>query len=198
MVDRRLGKSGQIWIIHTDTMPFFKDLRRRKIDAKTDNNLKSSNNSDRSTATVSTTKSSSTLNSLHGSSTPPSSIQLNASNPNLLNDKQNSALPVPPQRPVALSPSSNRNSVLVCNIDRLKDVPNMCVTFETQTKNVIQAMSAPSLNGASTAKLPTSAFAPRIMSISDNSWVRLLGASVEEDTYQQPRYIKKYSWCTGR
>ena len=94
-------------------MPFFKDLRWRKTDPKADKPPKASKNSDRSATTVSTTHSSSTVNSLRGSSTPSSS-QPNTSNPNLLNGKSSNGI-LPSQRPVALSPSSNRHSVVVCD-----------------------------------------------------------------------------------
>ncbi|KAL8690499.1 MAG: hypothetical protein Q9224_004393, partial [Gallowayella concinna] len=135
-------------------MPFFKELRRRRTTSKSDNappaNSASSNDSN---GTVPTTKSSSTLNSLYGSnSTPASSIQPNQSNPNLILSTTKSASTVNPplQRPVALasSTSNNRHSVAGMSL-----------------------MQSGGANAGSSSKFPTSAFAPRILSITDNSWV---------------------------
>ncbi|KAI4099005.1 MAG: hypothetical protein LQ339_006198 [Xanthoria mediterranea] len=129
-------------------MPFFKDLRRRKTNSRSENSLPTvSAASTKSNGTVPTTKSSSTLSSFYASnstSTPASSIQPNQSNPNLtitINKPGSTINPIP-QRPVALGASmaSNRNSVV-------------------------------SFNGGPAPKLPAPAFAPRILSITDNSWV---------------------------
>ncbi|KAL8717284.1 MAG: hypothetical protein Q9225_005456 [Loekoesia sp. 1 TL-2023] len=135
-------------------MPFFKELRRRKTSSKSDNlppNASSASND--SNGTVPTTKSSSTLSSLYGSnSTPASSIQPYQSTPNLTNATSKSANtispPPPPQRPVAIGPSmaSNRNSIA--------------------GMSMVQ-----SVNGGPASKPPTSACAPRVLSITDNSWV---------------------------
>ncbi|MCJ1224161.1 hypothetical protein MMC12_000805 [Toensbergia leucococca] len=124
-------------------MPFFKDLRRRsKASPQAD---QSSNGSNGSNGTDVTTQSSSTLDSMYGTSTPASSIQPHASSPNLVITKSTSTISPPPQRPVASTSSSNRYSVA--------------------------GMSTASVNGASTQKVLTSPFAPRILSVSDNSWV---------------------------
>ncbi|KAL8774983.1 MAG: hypothetical protein Q9209_000462 [Squamulea sp. 1 TL-2023] len=129
-------------------MPFFKELRRRKTSSKSENSLPTASDaSNESNGTVPTTKSSSTLSSLYGSnstSTPASSIQPNQSTPNLtltVNKSGNTINP-PPQRPVALSAAVTSN------------------------RN-----SVASFSGSLAPKLPASAFAPRILSITDNSWV---------------------------
>lgn len=97
-------------------MPFFKELRRRKTSSRADrsphNGTKSSNESN---STMPITKSSSTINSVYGSSTPPSSIQPHHSTPNLVTSKSaiiNTATPLP-QRPMPLSSVSNRSSLMV-------------------------------------------------------------------------------------
>jgi hypothetical protein len=90
-------------------MPFFKELRRRSKAS-----FRTSDSSNESSATVPTTKSSSTLNSALGSSTPPSTYHTNGSNNNLGTLKTNGdsgAPPVPP-RPTVI-PMSNRNSMIV-------------------------------------------------------------------------------------
>lgn len=97
-------------------MPFFKELRRRKTGSRANkslpNGLKSSNESN---GTMPITKSSSTLNSVYGSSTPPSSIQPHQSTPNLVTSKSASAMTATPlpQRPMPLSSVSNRSSLMV-------------------------------------------------------------------------------------
>ncbi|KAI4245733.1 MAG: hypothetical protein L6R40_002261 [Gallowayella cf. fulva] len=151
-------------------MPFFKELRRRKTSSKSDNspptNSAASNNSN---GTVPTTKSSSTLSSLYGSnSTPASSIQPNQSTPNLIPSATKSASTIgpPPQRPVALgvSTANNRNSVA--------------------SMSLLQ-----SGNSGPAPKFPTSAYAPRILSVTDNSWVNqkiLLIYGQIADPSQQP------------
>lgn len=97
-------------------MPFFKELRRKKTGHKAE---KSSSNggksSNESNATMPISKSSSTLNSVYGSSTPASSIQPHQSTPNLVMSKSASTMtPNPlPQRPVPLGSVSNRGSLMV-------------------------------------------------------------------------------------
>lgn len=98
----------------TTIMPFFKDLRRKKIGLRHDQSPEGSKRSDHSRGSVPTAKSSSTLNSLYGSSTPPSSIQPQSSNPNLLNGKSVNGINVLSQRSNPLGSSSNRNSYMVC------------------------------------------------------------------------------------
>ncbi|KAL2045488.1 hypothetical protein N7G274_001916 [Stereocaulon virgatum] len=131
-------------------MPFFKELRRRKTGLKQDKSQDSStdSNSNDSNGTVPPSKSSSTLNSVYGSSTttPPSSIQPHQSTPTLPKSKSATTMASLPHRPMPLSGTSNRSSY-------------------------IQGLNAPSINGSITPKVPTSAFAPRIVSISNNSWV---------------------------
>ncbi|KAL8713953.1 MAG: hypothetical protein Q9220_002099 [cf. Caloplaca sp. 1 TL-2023] len=144
-------------------MPFFKELRRRKTSSKSENSpTNGSTASNESNGTVPATKSSSTLSSLYGSnSTPASSIQPNQSNPNLAlaNGKLGNPSSAPPQRPVALggAMSSNRNSV-------------------AGMSGVL------SVNSGSQSKPVTSAFAPRILSITDNSWVGQCRMAYEQAT----------------
>ncbi|KAL8862561.1 MAG: hypothetical protein Q9178_001059 [Gyalolechia marmorata] len=129
-------------------MPFFKELRRRKTSSKSDNSLPTASAaSTESNGTVATTKSSSTLSSFYGSnaiSTPASSIKPNLSNANLslTINKSGSTSNPQPQRPIALGVGMAGNR-----------------------------SSVASFNGCLTPKLPASAFAPRILSITDNSWV---------------------------
>ncbi|KAI4283188.1 MAG: hypothetical protein L6R38_002341 [Xanthoria sp. 2 TBL-2021] len=129
-------------------MPFFRELRRRKTNSKSENSLPTASAaSNESNGSVPTTKSSSTLSSFYGSnsiSTPASSIQPNQSNPSLTLtiNKSGSTVNPTPQRPVALGASmaGNRNSVA-------------------------------SFNCGPAPKPPAPPFAPRILSITDNSWV---------------------------
>ncbi|KAI4250010.1 MAG: hypothetical protein L6R42_008814 [Xanthoria sp. 1 TBL-2021] len=129
-------------------MPFFKELRRRKTNSKPENTLPTASAaSNESNGTVPTTKSSSTLSSFYGSnsvSTPASSIQPNQSNPNLTLtiNKSGSTVNPTPQRPVALGASM------------------------AGSRN-----SVTSFNSGPAPKPPAPPFAPRILSITDNSWV---------------------------
>lgn len=97
-------------------MSFFKELRRRKTGSRANkslpNGLKSSSES---SGTMPITKSSSTLDSVYGSSTPPSSIQPHQSTPNLVTSKSASTMTATPlpQRPMPLSSVSNRSSLMV-------------------------------------------------------------------------------------
>ncbi|KAL8987366.1 MAG: hypothetical protein Q9177_003415 [Variospora cf. flavescens] len=131
-------------------MPFFKELRRRKTVAKSSKTSPNgSSASTESNGTVPTTKSSSTLSSFYGSnSTTASSIQQSTPNLILTASKPSPAISQPSQRPIALGQgmASNRNSVAGLSM-------------------------AQSVNGGPASKLPTSAFAPRVLSITDNSWV---------------------------
>ncbi|KAL8928542.1 MAG: hypothetical protein Q9208_001776 [Pyrenodesmia sp. 3 TL-2023] len=134
-------------------MPFFKELRRRRTSAKANNTPPNgSSTSTESNGTVPTTKSSSTLSSFYGAnSTPASSIQPHQSTPNLnltsTASKLSNNISQPPQRPVALGQgmAGNRNSVA--------------------------GMSIQSISSGPASKQQTSAFAPRVLSVTDNSWV---------------------------
>ncbi|MCJ1249415.1 hypothetical protein MMC30_006639 [Trapelia coarctata] len=124
-------------------MPFFKELRRRsKASFKTE---KSSNDSDGSNGSGPKTKSSSTLDSLFDASTSPSSLQPSLSNLVISKNGENS-MP-PPSRPSASNNSSNSNK-----------------------RYSMTGLSSPT-NGSPTNKLPSSPYAPRVLSISENSWV---------------------------
>jgi len=110
-------------------MPFFKELRRKKTTSKIEKTTDNSTDSNGSNGTVPLSKSSSTLNSVYDSSTPPSSIQPNQSTPNLVTTKSGSTvtpllsksastMTALPQRPMPLSSVSNRSSLAVrisCN-----------------------------------------------------------------------------------
>ena len=109
-------------------MPFFNSLRRRSKSFKPDQSpAESSSNSNKSNdsngssgsngnngTVVPTAKSSSTLNS-HGSSSPNSLMQPQASTPNIATAKRNgSSGTLPPQRPSPMVSQSKRYSVAVC------------------------------------------------------------------------------------
>ena len=133
-------------------MPFLKDFRRRKIGSRFENSNSAGNasNSSESNGTVPTlNKSTSTLNSQsNGTSTPSSSIPPSQSTTNLhtlTKSKSNGTMNSLPQRPMPLSSVSNRSSFM--------------------------GLNTPSINGTITPKTQLSTFAPRILSISDNSWV---------------------------
>ncbi|KAK5038807.1 hypothetical protein LTR13_003838 [Exophiala sideris] len=123
-------------------MPFFKDLRRRSKAS-----FRTSDSSTDSNGTVPTAKSSSTLNSARGSTTPPSTYHANGSSSNVLaTAKTNGDSPPPvPQRPNVMVPNSNRNSMI--------------------------ALSPSGSNGTMRAPQPTSAYAPKVTSILDGSVV---------------------------
>lgn len=91
-------------------MPFFKELRRRSRAS-----FRTSDSSAESNGTVPTTKSTSTLNSSYGASTPPSSVQPNGSTSNVTATKSNgdSTTPPLPPRPSVAPLKSNRNSTVV-------------------------------------------------------------------------------------
>ncbi|PYH33579.1 zinc metalloproteinase family protein [Aspergillus neoniger CBS 115656] len=137
-------------------MPLFKQLRRRSKanfhPSKSAPETKS--NESQSNGDMTSGKSSSTLETASYSSlTPPSSIKPTLSSPNLpslseSNGTSNNAvspLSAPPQRPGLLTAPSQRNSAYFGS--------NM------------------SVNGAVRSPTPSSPYAPRIISISDNSWV---------------------------
>ncbi|PYH93288.1 hypothetical protein BO71DRAFT_4641 [Aspergillus ellipticus CBS 707.79] len=137
-------------------MPLFKQLRRRsKANINRSKSPETKSNESQSNGEMTSGKSSSTLETASYSSlTPPSSIKPNLSSPNLpslseSNGASNSAVsPVsaPPQRPGLLSTPSQRNSAYFGS--------NM------------------SVNGsASRSPTPSSPYAPRLVSVSDNSWV---------------------------
>ncbi|KAL9626855.1 MAG: hypothetical protein Q9204_006988, partial [Flavoplaca sp. TL-2023a] len=158
-------------------MPFFKELRRRKTSSKSENSLPTASApSTESNGTVPTTKSSSTLSSFYGSNTtltPASSIQPSHSNPNLtltINKPGTATNPIP-QRPVALGTAmaGNRNSVAV----RSCHLPSPPSNSRERTKlmylgQVLSTMQ--SFNSGPVPKPPAPTFAPRILSITDNSW----------------------------
>ncbi|KIX07619.1 uncharacterized protein Z518_02272 [Rhinocladiella mackenziei CBS 650.93] len=123
-------------------MPFFKDLRRRSKAS-----FRTSGSSTESNGTVPTAKSSSTLNSALGNTTPPSTYHANGSASNVLATvKSNGDTPPPvPQRPNIMMPNSNRNSMIT--------------------------LSPSGSNGTTRVPPPTSAFAPKLTSILDNSVV---------------------------
>lgn len=96
--------------LHKITMPFFKDLRRRSKAS-----FRTSDSSNESNGTVPTAKSSSTLSSTNGTSTPSSSVKVNGSSSNLaaMRVLSETTPPPVPQRPSTVVPISNRTSVIV-------------------------------------------------------------------------------------
>ncbi|RMZ78772.1 hypothetical protein DV738_g3633, partial [Chaetothyriales sp. CBS 135597] len=122
-------------------MQFFKELRRRSKAS-----FQTSDSSTESNRTVGTTKSSSTLASGPGSSTPPSTYHANGSSTNLGVTKSNGETVAPPvpQRPT-LPPQSNRNSMI--------------------------SASSPGSTAAMRPPGVSSPLAPKITSIVDNSVV---------------------------
>lgn len=120
---------------------FLKDIRRRsKTSFRTDRSTDSSNGTTHSAPPTNSigNKSSSTLSSLYGGSTPPS-LPNSQSASNLQNLSNGQLLP---SRPTVST--SNRYSV-----------------------SGMSGLGSPSANSS----LPTSPYAPRILSISDNTWV---------------------------
>ena len=97
-------------------MPFFKDLRRKSKSFKMEKEPNGNTRSWYPDGVVPTTKSSSTLDSAYGSSTPPSSVQPEMSTPSLTKSKSQSTMATQSQRPIAMSSISNRNSVVVCHV----------------------------------------------------------------------------------
>ena len=127
-------------------MPFFKELRRKKTSSQIENSSNDSNSSDSNGTAPNLNKSSSTLNSVYnGTSTPASSVQPGQSTHSLTPSKSNGTMTSLPQRPMAFSSVNNRSSFM--------------------------GLNTPSINGTTTPKVPVSAFAPRVLSVSDNSWV---------------------------
>ncbi|KAJ5799644.1 uncharacterized protein N7518_001712 [Penicillium psychrosexuale] len=142
-------------------MPFFKDLRRR---SKATFHKTPSHSVEEVSG-----KSSSTIDtSSHNSITPPSSIRPTLSTPSLpaLNESEttNTASLAPPsQRPGPLATGSQRNSVI--------------------------GSSSSSVNGTYRSQAPVSPYAPRVVSVADNSWVNqkvLLVYGQINDPRQQP------------
>ncbi|KAG8529239.1 uncharacterized protein KY384_005874 [Bacidia gigantensis] len=129
-------------------MPFFKDLRRKRA-SKVGKPSESSHANSNNVNVPPLNKSTSTLNSTqNGNSTPASSIKPSTSQPNLTNvtsSKSNSTITSQQQRPMPLSSVSNRSSFM--------------------------GLNTPSINGTTNPKASLSPCAPRIISVSDNSWV---------------------------
>ncbi|CAI7673925.1 unnamed protein product [Penicillium discolor] len=124
-------------------MPFFKDLRRRsKATFHKTPSQSVEEVSGKSSSTIDT--------SSHNSITPPSSIKPTLSTPSLpaLNESEPTSavsLPPPTQRSGPLVASSQRNSVI--------------------------GSSSSSVNGVYRSQAPVSPYAPRLVSVADNSWV---------------------------
>lgn len=141
-------------------MPFFKELRRRSKAS-----FRTSDSSAESNGTVPTTKSTSTLNSSYGASTPPSFVQPNGSTSNVIATKSNgdnTAPPLPPRPPVAPL-KSNRNSTVVRDHTPL-----------SRRLSLTAALQGFGSSGSSvTMRSPgaTSPFAPKLTSIADNTVV---------------------------
>ncbi len=122
---------------------FLKDLRRRsKASFRTDRSTDESSSNDTNGSTPST----STLNSAgdQGGTTPPLTKSGSASN--LQNG--NMPPPVPLYRPTSQMPASNRYSTI-------------------GSVSGMSGLGSPAQNSS----LPTSPYAPKILSIADNTWV---------------------------
>ena len=131
---------------------FLKDIRRRsKSSFRTSKSTDSSfggNGSNGSTAA--TNKSSSTLSSIYGGSSPSTPALTTSMSAGNLQKLNGDIPPVPPLRPSPNATTNNRYSV--------QSVPGM------------SGLGSPSQKST----LPASQFAPRILSISDNTWVYCL------------------------
>ncbi|KAJ5808372.1 hypothetical protein N7474_009641 [Penicillium riverlandense] len=131
-------------------MPFFKQLRRRSKASFHASSRSTDSKSSHNVEMVSGKSDSTIDTSSYASITPPSSIKPNMSSPNLpsLTELNGSTTPVPPlpqQRPGPFATHSQRNSVI--------------------------GSSSSSINGLYRSPTPSSPYAPRIVSIADNSWV---------------------------
>ncbi|KAJ5489899.1 Mannose-binding lectin [Penicillium expansum] len=127
-------------------MPFFKDLRRR---SKATFHKTPSHSVEEVSG-----KSSSTIDtSSHKSITPPSSIRPTLSTPSLpaLNESETTSA----VSAVSLAPPTQRPGPLVANSQR----------------NSVIGSSSSSVNGAYRSQAPVSPYAPRLVSVADNSWV---------------------------
>jgi len=133
---------------------FLRDLRRRSkssfnrqksdgTDSSTSNSNNDNGNGNNSVPSMPTTKSSSTLNSSYGGATPPMSNSQSSSNLQTLNGIAPPP-PIPPTRPPISSSLGNRHSV-----------------------SGMSGLGSPSLKSS----IPPSPYAPRILSIADNTWV---------------------------
>lgn len=130
---------------------FLKEIRRRsKSSFRTDRSTDSSNASNNeSNASVPKNKSSSTLSSIYGGTTTPPASSFLSKSPSAGNLQQQQQQlgtppPLPNVRPTVSTSSSNRYSV-----------------------SGMSGLGSPSPKST----LPTSPYAPRILSITDNTWV---------------------------
>ncbi|PKY08089.1 jacalin-like lectin domain-containing protein [Aspergillus campestris IBT 28561] len=134
-------------------MPFFKQLRRSRPSFRTTKSVESKSNESHSNGEMTSGQSSTTLDtSSYSSVTPPSSIKPDRSSPNLPalnecndNNANGADPPAVTQRPPLHTTPMKRNSVVNGSV-----------------------MSS---NGASRSPSSSSPYAPRIISISDGSWV---------------------------
>ncbi|KAG9229746.1 zinc metallo protein-like proteinase [Amylocarpus encephaloides] len=125
---------------------FLKEIRRRsKSSFRTDRSTDSSSGSGTTNDSSPATKSSSTLSSINGGTTPPSTAPVLTSLTLASNiQKLNKTPPLTPGRPTAPAAAVNRQSV-----------------------SGMSGLGSPS----PMSTLPCSPYAPRILSISDNTWV---------------------------
>ncbi|KOS46027.1 hypothetical protein ACN38_g2966 [Penicillium nordicum] len=124
-------------------MPFFKDLRRR---SKATFHKTPSHSVEEVSG-----KSSSTIDtSSHNSITPPSSIKPTHSTPSLpaLNESETTSS-------VSVTPPTQRSGPMVAGSQR----------------NSVIGSSSSSVNGVYRSQAPVSPYAPRLVSVADNSWV---------------------------
>lgn len=152
---------------------FLKDLRRMSKSSF----RSSSNKSDNSKDTPSNQSSSTVESGDPGSTTPPSTVPSDQSSsgvPSL----NNGGAPAPPRRPTVQQNRNSRYSLLVRRFQGsdLHSVPPLShaapVVFDRMlTVKQNASSSALSASPSGGRQLPTSPYAPRVISISDNSWV---------------------------
>lgn len=151
---------------------FLKDLRRISKSSF----RSGSNKSDNSKDTPSNQSSSTVESGDPGSTTPPSTVPSDQSSsgvPSL----NNGGAPVAPRRPTV---QQNRNSRYSLLVRRFRGI-DTCRALGFLTKSdcfhkvltVIQNASSSALSTSPNGgrQIPTSPYAPRVISISDNSWV---------------------------
>ncbi|KAL2809811.1 putative peptidase family-domain-containing protein [Aspergillus granulosus] len=129
-------------------MPLFKNLRRRsKASFRSPSRSTEKSAGAQSNGDGTSGNSSSTIDSAsYSSATPPSSIKPSLSAQNLpAQNGSSGSSPLPQQRPHPVASQSQRNSYF--------------------------GGSSPSINGAPRSPAPSSPYAPRVISIQENSWV---------------------------
>lgn len=148
---------------------FLNDLRR--LSSRSFRSDRSSQRSSDSSAGLPSTKSTSTLNTAGGSTTPPSTLPSEKSSSNLQTIASSSTNPAPPVsiRPSVYPSQSSRYSITVRHL--LRPVTRVCTSLtSTQGASTINLPTSPG-GTPPRSQIPTSPFAPRVLTVSDNSWV---------------------------